>query len=53
MGPLVAHCHLGLGVRYAKVQQREQAQAELATAAEMYRAMEIPFWLARAEAALA
>jgi hypothetical protein len=29
------------------------ARAELATAAELYRAMEMPFWLDKAEAALA
>ena len=39
MRPLVAHCHLGLGTLYRKVGRNEQAQAELTTAAEMYRAM--------------
>ena len=41
MRPLVAHCHLGLGTLYRKIGRDEQAQAELATAAEMYRAMEM------------
>jgi hypothetical protein len=49
MRPLVAHCHLGLGPLYRR---DEQAQVELATAAEMYRTMEMPFWLAKAETAL-
>jgi tetratricopeptide (TPR) repeat protein len=52
MRPLVAHCHLGLGTLYAKTGQREQARAELSTAIEMYRAMEMTFWLPQAEAAL-
>jgi class 3 adenylate cyclase/tetratricopeptide (TPR) repeat protein len=52
MRPLVAHCHLGLGTLYQKMGRDEDAQAQLTTAAEMYRAMEMPFWLAKAEAAL-
>jgi tetratricopeptide (TPR) repeat protein len=52
MRPLVAHCHLGLGTLYGKIGRHEQARVELATAAEMYRAMEMTFWLARAEADL-
>ncbi len=52
MRPLQAHCHLGLGALYWRVGQEEQARAELATAAELYRAMEMPFWLEQAEAAL-
>jgi class 3 adenylate cyclase/tetratricopeptide (TPR) repeat protein len=53
MRPLVAHCHHGLGTLYAKFGQREQARAELYTAIELYRAMEMTFWLPQAEAALA
>jgi tetratricopeptide (TPR) repeat protein len=53
MRPLVAHCHLGLGTLCQKLGRPEQVQAELATAAEMYRAMEMSFWLEKAEAALA
>src|SRR5262249_47863691 len=53
MRPLAAHCHLGLGTLYQRVGREEQARAELTTAAEMYRAMEMPFWLAKAEAAFA
>jgi tetratricopeptide (TPR) repeat protein len=52
MRPLQAHCHLGLGTLHQKIGRQEQAQAELATAAEMYRSMEMTFWLAKAEAAL-
>jgi predicted ATPase len=53
MRPLAAHCHLGLGTLYQKIGRDEQAQGELTTAAELYRAMEMTFWLAKAEAALA
>ncbi len=53
MRPLVAHCHRGLGTLYQKIGRGEQAQAELVTAAEMYRTMEMTFWLTRAEAELA
>jgi tetratricopeptide (TPR) repeat protein len=53
MRPLQAHCHRGLGTLYATTGQREQARAELSTAIEMYRAMDMTFWLPQAEAALA
>ena len=52
MRPLQAHCHLGLGTLYTKVCQREDAHTELATAIDLYRAMEMTFWLPQAEAAL-
>ena len=52
MRPLQAHCHRGLGTLYAKIGRREQACVELATAIELYRAMEMTFWLPEAEAAL-
>jgi tetratricopeptide (TPR) repeat protein len=53
MRPLVAHCHRGLGTLYATTGQTEQAGAELSTAIEMYRAMDMTFWLPQTEAALA
>jgi class 3 adenylate cyclase/tetratricopeptide (TPR) repeat protein len=53
MHPLLAHCHHGLGTLYAKFGQREQARAELSAAIELYRAMEMTFWLPQAEALLA
>ena len=53
MRPLQAHCHRGLGMLYAKIGQREQARTALATASEMYRAMEMTFGLPETEAALA
>jgi hypothetical protein len=53
MRPLQAHCHLGLGTLYQKIGSVGQAQGELAAAAEMYRAMEMTYWLEQAEAVLA
>jgi predicted ATPase len=53
MRPLQAHCHHGLGTLYARSGQRGQARAALATAIDLYRAMEMTFWLPQAEAALA
>src|SRR5439155_3682105 len=52
MRPLVAHCHRGLGTLYAATGQREQARVELSTAIDMYRTMEMTFWLPQAEATL-
>jgi tetratricopeptide (TPR) repeat protein len=53
MRPLQAHCHHGLGTLYRQAEQPEQSRAELTTAIEMYRDMEMIFWLPRAEAVLA
>ena len=53
MRPLQAHCHLGLGTLYATTDQRQEAHAELSAAIDLYRAMDMAFWLPQAEAALA
>jgi tetratricopeptide (TPR) repeat protein len=53
MRPLQAHCHLGLGTLYAKIDQRAPARAELSAAVALYRAMDMTFWLPQTEAALA
>src|SRR5262245_19170568 len=53
MRPLQAHCLRGLGTLYAKIGRREEACTALATAIEMYRAMDMTFWLPEAETALA
>jgi tetratricopeptide (TPR) repeat protein len=53
MRPLQAHCHRGLGTLYAATGQREQARVKLSAAVELYRAMEMTFWLPETEAALA
>jgi tetratricopeptide (TPR) repeat protein len=52
MRPLQAHCHRGLGTLYAKIGRLKQARAELSTAIELYRAMDMTFWLPEAEATL-
>jgi tetratricopeptide (TPR) repeat protein len=52
MRPLQAHCHRDLGTLYAMTGPQERARAELSTAIELYRAMEMTFWLPEAEAAL-
>jgi tetratricopeptide (TPR) repeat protein len=52
MRPLQAHCHLGLGTLYRQTGEREQARNALTAAIDLYRAMEMTFWLPQAEAAL-
>jgi tetratricopeptide (TPR) repeat protein len=53
MRPLQAHCHRGVGTLSVKLGRWEDARAELATAIELYRALDMTFWLPQAEAALA
>jgi predicted ATPase/class 3 adenylate cyclase len=53
MRPLQAHCHRGLGTLYGKTGPRQQARAALSAAVELYRDMDMTFWLPQAEAALA
>jgi tetratricopeptide (TPR) repeat protein len=53
MRPLQANCHLGLGTLYVKTGRQEQARTGLSAAIELYRTMEMTFWLPQAEAALA
>ena len=53
MRPLVAHCHHGLGRLYGQTGRGAQAHAALSAAIELYRAMDMTFWLPQAEAALA
>jgi hypothetical protein len=50
---LQAHCHRGLGTLYSQTGQAEQARTELSTAINLYRDMEMTFWLPETEAALA
>jgi tetratricopeptide (TPR) repeat protein len=45
MRPLVAHCHLGLGKVYRRGGNHGQAQEHLTTAMEMYREMDMTYWL--------
>jgi hypothetical protein len=50
MRPLVAHCHLGLGKLFPRTGELQEAQEHLTIATTMYREMDMPFWLAQAEA---
>ena len=50
MRPLIAHCHLGLGKLFRRANNREPTHEHLATAATMYREMDMRFWLEQAEA---
>jgi tetratricopeptide (TPR) repeat protein len=53
MRTLQAHCHRGLGTLYTQLGRLEQARAELSVAIELYRAMDMTFWLPQTEDALA
>jgi predicted protein tyrosine phosphatase len=53
MRPLVAHCHHGLGRLCSQTGRGEEASVALSTAIDLYRAMDMTFWLPQAEAALA
>jgi tetratricopeptide (TPR) repeat protein len=53
MRPLQAHCHLGLGIFYVKLGRQEPARTELSAALDLYRVMDMTFWLPQTEAALA
>src|SRR5262249_22516105 len=48
--PLAARCPLGLGMLHRATGQQESAQHHLATAATMFRQMDMRFWLEQAEA---
>jgi len=49
-GPLVAHCHRGLGTLLLRTGQRQAAQEHLTAATTMYREMDMQLWLGQAEA---
>jgi tetratricopeptide (TPR) repeat protein len=53
MPPLLAHCHLGLGTLYTRLGRQGQACPALSATIELYRAMDMTFWLSQAEATLA
>ncbi|EIG63523.1 adenylate/guanylate cyclase family protein,transcriptional regulatory protein,putative transcriptional regulator [Bradyrhizobium sp. WSM1253] len=50
MRPLIAHCHLGLGRLYQGTSEPKRATEHFSTAATMYRDLDMPFWLERADA---
>jgi tetratricopeptide (TPR) repeat protein len=53
MRPLQAHCHRDFGKLYTNIGQRERARTALATAIDLYRSLDMTFWLPQTEAALA
>ena len=53
MRPLLAHCRLGLGRAHQREGESSRARAEMAAALAEYRAMDMTYWMARAEAELA
>ncbi len=53
MRPLLSHCHLGLGAVYHQLGRLAESRSERSAAIKLYRAMEIAFWLIKAETALA
>jgi hypothetical protein len=53
MRPLVAHCHFGLAHLWLTNAHPAQARVEIAAAIELYRAMDMRFWLPQTESALA
>ena len=48
MRPLQAHCHLGLGVVHSRTERPEQAETELSRAIDLFRSMDMTFWLPQA-----
>ncbi len=50
--PLQAHCYRSLGTLYSQIGELEKAHSDLSKALEMYRNMEMAFWLPQAEMAL-
>jgi ATP/maltotriose-dependent transcriptional regulator MalT len=53
MKPLLAHCQMGLGEAHVKKGLSEEARSEIVAAIELYRSMDMAFWLPKAESALA
>ena len=50
MRPLVAHRRLGRGKLYQRLERREEAREDIATATAMFRDMGMTHWLEQAEA---
>jgi tetratricopeptide (TPR) repeat protein len=53
MRPLQAHCHRSRGTLYRQTGRAALARTALSTAIELYRAMNMTFWLPAVESALA
>src|SRR4030095_12731307 len=53
MRPLQAHCHVGLSHIHVANRKLDQARCELSAAIDLYRSLEMTFWLPGAEATFA
>jgi DNA-binding SARP family transcriptional activator len=53
MRPLLAHCHLGVGETCRRAGEKSRAATAIEAALSAYRSLEMPYWIARAEAAQA
>jgi hypothetical protein len=49
MRPMLAHCHLGLAMFYARADRTTEAREHGGTAVTMYREMDMRFWLQKTE----
>jgi tetratricopeptide (TPR) repeat protein len=49
MRPVVAHCHLGMGRLHRRSGDSQAAQRHLGTAKNLYRDMDMSFWLAKVD----
>ena len=49
MRPLIAHCHHGLGKLYRSTGDAQRAEKHFTAATTLYRDLDMPFWLERAE----
>jgi tetratricopeptide (TPR) repeat protein len=52
MRPLVAHCHLGMGRQYQCTGRDSEGKVEISRARDLYREMDMQFWLEQAEVAM-
>jgi tetratricopeptide (TPR) repeat protein len=53
MRPLQAHCRLGLGKLYRRIDRRDDARVELSAAITLLEDLQMALWLAEAKAELA
>jgi len=52
MKPLLAHCQIGLGEAYARKGLSKEARSEIVAGIELYRSMDMAFWIPQAESVL-
>ena len=52
MGPLLARCYLDLGQLHRRIGRRDNANSHLSAAVSLFRALDMPYWLERAQAHL-